>query len=578
MTQQLIQDYNKRYHTNIDAVGMMGAVSSILVAYKDAEMRDEMLKQYLMESYSEMAAQYQYDKMSRRIRGESTEGYKAVPQDLLGEYLVIFNVVVNSVSEQRIEDANQAEIDAKAATERAFQTAEAARIAYNNSLNPDNIERSRNLKAEYNKLEQKYQTAKANEKNVFTFEKYTPTMRNFTLGSHDVQSLMDSQLAGFTYEDFRRHQLATLGVLDPVFTKELPSLDRNVGIEDLEPDDQQNIMETWVTKQLMQEELDSRTWWSKNIWNRREAKAMRDYIEKANTVLRNANPYGEHERFESILNDMLSKGYEKIDDTVGQGMRTFAANFASNNELLRALEEKKIRNAEENRIREERAKEEVANRKAEREQKKLVDEQEREEQKAQWNAKKEAFQPAIDAINAKNKGNFDALEGQSLHQQIQDPKFMPSFNIKTFYDQVNALNEVGKLLKSPNASKVTLNVLMKNSEKLKLMKQFHKLDQKTTEAQTFIDKANEIYEGCQNIQAEQEQIASDPDYVKYESLKELKALTNKNKEEKIKDQQVVNDPNRAKIKIEMNDNNESQELSPVHTEKKEIQPPHKNIP
>ena len=134
MPKELIEKYNERHHTNIDAQGMMGAVSSILVAYKDAEMRDEMLKKYLMESYSEMAAQYQYDKMSRQIRGENTEGYTAAPQILLGEYIGIFTVVVNTVSEQRLEDAKQAEIEAKAATERAFQAAEEARIAFNASL------------------------------------------------------------------------------------------------------------------------------------------------------------------------------------------------------------------------------------------------------------------------------------------------------------------------------------------------------------------------------------------------------------------------------------------------------------
>ena len=47
MPHQLIQDYNSRHHVNIDANAMTGAVSSILVASKDAEKRDELLKQYL---------------------------------------------------------------------------------------------------------------------------------------------------------------------------------------------------------------------------------------------------------------------------------------------------------------------------------------------------------------------------------------------------------------------------------------------------------------------------------------------------------------------------------------------------
>jgi hypothetical protein len=234
MPQEFIEKYNELNHTNIDAKGMIATVSSILVAYKDAEMRDEMLKKYLMESYSEMAAQYQYDKMSRQIRGESMDGYAATPHGLLGEYLALFNIVVNSVSEQRLEDARQAKIEAKAATERASQAMEEARIAYNDSLN-GNLERSRELRAEYDRLEKKYLAAKANENGVFTFTKYTPTMSNLALGSNDVKSLMESQLAGFTYRDFRRHQIKTLGVRNSVFASELPSTNRNLGFGDLKP-------------------------------------------------------------------------------------------------------------------------------------------------------------------------------------------------------------------------------------------------------------------------------------------------------------------------------------------------------
>ena len=459
MPHQLIQDYNNRHHTNIDAEGMIATVSSLLVAYKEAEMRDEMLKKYLMESYSKMAAQYQYDKMSRQIRRESTEGYTAAPQELLGEYLAVFQVVVYSVSEQRLEDAKQAKIEAKAATERAFQAAEDARIAYNESLEGDRA-KSRDLKAEYEKLEKKYQTAKANETNVFTFTKYTPTMNNLALGSYDVKSLMESQLAGFTYRDFRRHQLKTLGVRDSVFASELPNTNQNLGFGDVKPEMQQKIMETWVTKQLMQEELDSRSWWSKNIWNRREAKAMREYIARANVVLSQANQYGDQGHFENMLNSLLSKGYEKLDDdTVGKEMRSFAANFRSNDQPLRELADKKERIAEENRRREEREKEEAAKRKADIAQKKsddkkLADEKakQREEQKALWESKKAAFKPTIDAINDKNKANAEALKDQSLYQRLQDPKFMPSFNPSRHLDEVHAVNKTASILKKQNAT------------------------------------------------------------------------------------------------------------------------------
>ena len=179
--------------------------------------------------------------------------------------------------------------------------------------------------------------------------------------------------AGFTYRDFRRHQIKTLGVRSPVFASELPLTNRNRDISDLNEEEQQKIMETWVTKQLMQEELDSRSWWSKNIWNRKEAKAMRDYIANANTVLGNANHNGDQEYFENVLNVMLLKGYEKIDDTLEHNMNKFKAEFRVNDSALRELEEKKERLAEEQRLREELEKEEEARRKTERAQKKSDD-------------------------------------------------------------------------------------------------------------------------------------------------------------------------------------------------------------
>ena len=577
MPQELIAKYNERHHTNIDANAMMGAVSSILVAHKDAEMRDEMLKQYLMENYSAMAAQYQYDKMSRQIRGESTEGYNTEPQNLLAEYLIVFSAVVNSVSEQRLEDARQAKIEAKEATERAFQAAEDARNAYNDSLNENNRDKSRNLKAEYEKLEKKYQTAKANETNVFTFEKYTPTMRNFTLTSHDVESMMKSQMAGYTFRDYRRHQLKTLGVRDPSFRAELPRTNRGVHISDLKEEEQQKLMETWVTKQLMQEELDSRSWWSKNIWNRGEAKAMREYIGIADQVIHEASKGGDPKHFEDMVNNILMKGYEKHSGNIVSAMGNFAGQFTYNNEPVRQLEIKKERIAEENRLREEREKEEAARKKAEKEQKKsddkkLADEKakQREEQKALWESKKAAFKPTIDAINAKNKANEEALNGQSLYQRLQDPKFMPSFNPSRHLDEVAAVNKTASILKKQNAT-VALDVVKKNADKLKLMHQFIKMvNTQDADAQAFIDKANEVYGGCKNIEADQEKLAADPNYVKIENVEELIAAAEKEKE-KAKQQAAKggnNEPKKESVQIdpEQIDGVQPTEVSPVHKE------------
>ena len=236
---------------------------------------------------------------------------------------------------------------------------------------------------------------------------------------------------------------------------------------------------------------------------------------------------------EQILNGMLSKVYEKLDDnTVGHEMSKFAQNFRANDELLRALEEKKVRIAEENRIREEREKEEAAKRNAEKQQKKDNDKKladEKEAQKALWESKKAAFKPTIDAINDKNKANEEALKGQSLYQRLQDPKFMPSFNPSRHLDEVNAVNKTASILKKQNAT-VAYEVVKKNAAKLQLMNAFIKMvDKKEADAQAFINKANEVYEGCKNIEAEQEERAADSNYAKVDNVEELIAAAEKEK-------------------------------------------------
>jgi hypothetical protein len=299
---------------------------------------------------------------------------------------------------------------------------------------------------------------------------------------------------------------------------------------------------------------------------------MREYIGRADNVIYEASKGGDPKHFENMVNNILMKGYEKHSGNIESAMEKFAGEFAYNNEPVRQLEIKKERLAEEQRLREEREKEEETRRKAERKQqkdndKKLADEQakQREEQKALWESKKAAFKPTIDAINDKNKANEEALKGQSLYQRLQDPKFMPSFNLSAHYNEINAINEVGKVLKA-NGANVALQILLKNSEKVKLMHQFHKLDQQTTEAQGFIDKANEVYEGCQKIQAEQEKLAADSNYAKVENVEELIAAAEK---EKAKQQAVKagnNQPQKESVHIsaEQIDGVQSTEVSPVH--------------
>jgi hypothetical protein len=256
-------------------------------------------------------------------------------------------------------------------------------------------------------------------------------------------------------------------------------------------------------------------------------------------------------------------------------MEKFAGEFAYNNEPVRQLEIKKERLAEEQRLREEREKEEETRRKAERKQqkdndKKLADEKakQRDEQKALWESKKAAFKPTIDAINEKNKANEEALNGQSLYQRLQDPKFMPSFNPSRHLDEVNAVNKTASILKKQNAT-VALDVVKKNADKLKLMHQFIKMvNVQEADAQAFINKANEVYEGCKKIEAEQEKIAANPNYAKVENIEELIAAAEKEKEKQQTAKNANNAPQKESVHInpEQIDGVQPQELSPAHQE------------
>ena len=76
---QTIQDFNRSHHTTIDVNSMVSAVSSILTTYSNAQMRDERLKKYFLDSYSEVAGQYQRNKLLAQYGGQDMQDFTANP-------------------------------------------------------------------------------------------------------------------------------------------------------------------------------------------------------------------------------------------------------------------------------------------------------------------------------------------------------------------------------------------------------------------------------------------------------------------------------------------------------------------
>ena len=474
---QIIEDFNKRHQTSIDASSMVSAVSSILTTYSDAEMRDERLKKYIMDSYPQIAAQYQRNKALALYDGKGMDDFTANPGTMLSEYIAIFNVVVNSVSEQRIADAKQAAIDAKEATRKAEDAMEAARVAYNNSLDGDRSN-SRALKDEYDKAEQKAKAAKVNEENAFTFTRYTPFMPHFGLGSKDAEKLMNDQLSSFNFLDVRRQQIATRGVADPSFLEEVTDMSE-IYYTSASMQEQQKLREIWVTRELMQDELDSRSWFSKYIWNRAEAKAMRRYIESSTTLLQ-AALFNTKEQAENDIKKMLAGGFDELGEKAEAAMSNI----------------KEVCSVNDKAVQEKQAKRDA--KKAERNQQ-LKQEQDQKEKKLADQEKKNQIKAVTDSLREKYKADREALTGKSINDKIFDIRFKPSFDKTSFDQQLSVMDNITKkYLNKKDIPESARNVFLKNVEKINLMKEFHDLSDELS-AQDFIDKANSISQRIDEI-------------------------------------------------------------------------------
>ena len=539
---QTIQDFNRSHHTTIDVNSMVSAVSSILTTYNEAQMRDERLKKYFLDSYPEVAAQYQRNSLLAQYDGQDMNDFTANPGSMLNEYLALFYVVVNSVSEMRIRDAQQAAIDAKEATRKAEEAMEAARAAYNDSLNGDRSN-SRALKDDYDKAEQKAKAAKKNEENAFTFTRYTPSMPHFGLGSKDAEKLMNDQLSSFNFLDIRRQQIATRGVTHPSFLEEVTDMSETLyTIASVQ--EQQKLREIWVTRELMHEELESRSWFSKYIWNRAEAKAMRNYIDSSTRLLQTAL-FNTNEQVENDIKKMLAGGFYDFGEEAEAAMSDIKKLCSIND---KALEEKQAKKD---------AKKVADNLKVKQEEKELADQRAKQE-------KKNEIKAVTDSLREKYKADREALKGKSINDRIFDIRFKPSFDKKTFGQQVTVMEHITKnYLNKKDIPESARNVFMKNVEKINLMKEYHELGEELS-AQSFIDKANSVSQAIDEI--DNAARAELQDYVPY-SYEQLKKAPDKVEKEHL----TVNLESNWEQKDEVAPKHEAPDLSKEPMVKDQIQ-------
>lgn len=539
---QTIQDFNRSHHTTIDVNSMVSAVSSILTTYSNAQMRDERLKKYFLDSYSEVAGQYQRNKLLAQYGGQDMQDFTANPGSMLNEYLALFYVVVNSVSEMRIMDAKQAAIDAKEATRKADEAMENARVAYNNSLNGDRSN-SRALKDEYDKAEQKAKAAKKNEENAFTFTRYTPSMPHFGLGSKDAEKLMNDQLSSFNFLDVRRQQIATRGVAHASFLEEVTDMSQ-IYYKNASMQEQQKFREIWVTRELMQEELESRSWFSKYIWNRSEAKAMRRYIESSTTLLQ-AALFNTKEQAENDIKKMLAGGFDDLSEEAETAMSDIKKLCSIND---KALEEKQAKRD---------AKKAANDLKVKQENDKLAEQSALQEKKNQIKA-------VTDSLKEKYKADREALTGKSINDKIFDIRFKPSFDKTSFTQQLSVMENITKnYLNKKDIPESARNVFMKNVEKINLMKEYHELSDELS-AQSFIDKANSVSQAIDEIDNAAK--AELKDYVPY-SYEQLKKAPDKVEKEHL----TVNLESNWEQKVEVAPKHEAPDLSKEPMVKDQIQ-------
>jgi hypothetical protein len=249
--------------------------------------------------------------------------------------------------------------------------------------------------------------AKEKNNSATPFNPYESTMDYFGFSGLDALKMLDNQLNSHTYIEARRSQIESSGVTNPAYFAECSqTFGENVKYQNASADVKRKMQEVYITKQLMQEKLDSHTGISGWLWritHRTETNAMKSYIGYARNALFSAG-FDKAAEAEAI-DAMSERGY-------------FSAEYSGS--ILDAVNEKFAKN-------------------------------------------EKIFAPIRD-----KKAEIKAISNLPLKDQLFEIKFRPSKNVETLNQQNQAFKEVKAIVENnKNIPEDVMKVFEANRKKLK---------------------------------------------------------------------------------------------------------------
>lgn len=278
----------------------------------------------------------------------------------------------------------------------------------------------------------------------------------FGFKGSEFVDLAKQQVNGYTYREGRRFELfRAYGILDERFINEAKALEdmakRGVNYDNATGVDEENILKTHITKQLVEQRLKKHGW----LWkatHRAETKAMKAYLETANRCL-NAVKFPPNTPDEAEL--FASQSYAMTDPAQKE-------EFLAQCDRWEKTVDDKVATAKAERQSQREAKKQEAERKQE--EQRIA---EREKQVRGERTKRAKYE------TAEGKAAVEAANDKPIEDRWFETKFRPSFDPGEFQKQYESCKAMKSQLPAgiPREMKI---VFAENTQKMVNMKNFLK--------------------------------------------------------------------------------------------------------
>lgn len=341
---ELIQNFQEKNRIQLNGNEMRMAIDRILTVNTNNKERESLIREYIVSVYPQIADEFERN----RVR-TSVENIRSAPKTTAVDF---FEEYVNIVSQIVKESSDQFTAEAIENAEKVNKNLEEAEYKHENAVSKyedaqmfqtsgTNINMSK-YRTELDDAQAALSIAKQKKESLTPFTPYESSMDYFGISGLDALKMLNEQLNAYNYMDMRRSQIETQGVTSSAYITDLYSdFPQNVKYQNASADDKRKMQQVYVTKQIMQEKLDSHKGVSGWLWklvHRSETKAMNNYIASASSALFNAG-FDEAAAAEAI-DAMSERGYFSGEYTAFT-LDTVNEKFAENEKIYAPLRDRK---------------------------------------------------------------------------------------------------------------------------------------------------------------------------------------------------------------------------------------------